>query len=143
MSDAYIIKSHSRVLGTPKRIYAFKNMLDAQLVREIYIHPKQFIYKISPTLHGIRKICVADTIANDIAQHALKMSLEGVHSEEMYYGAQLNGLDLEMIDYVVNKENELFLIGKQLKVNRKIKMDDFRLHFNSIYNKVFDADTTE
>ena len=124
MVDVYVLKHGSCTFGNERKVFAFRNAADAQLVRSCYKVPEQRIMPFSKRVHVFNKLDNVDCIVD--------VQLVSHNIEHLYYQSKINGLDLDIVEKILEKKEKLMILSLQIEledvevtfIDRKLRMEE-------------------
>lgn len=128
-NNIYLLKQHSNVFGNERSIFAFRNILDAQVVRINYKSHMQRILSCSKTIHVFEKHN-GPVLCKD-----LRLSCHDF--ENLLYESSLNSMGLEVIEKIVEKDNRILLLSEAMdpEMYREVTFIDRKLHLDDLFRQ--------
>jgi len=121
-SDVYIIKKNTNYFGNYRRVLAFRNILDAQLVN---VRAAPQVRTIRKNLHACKKRFSEVTEGR----------LAACDVDALWYETNINGLELHIVEKVVERPHNVFLISSSYESDREITFIDKKINIGEIYKE--------
>ena len=128
-SDTFILKHHSYILGKNKKIFAFRKLPDVGLIKKNFVNPSEHnIISVSKKVHYLIK-------SHSIYENQSGAYIEKIDLESFFFKLKANQLDLFLVDYVIEQESKILMIGSS-KIESEDEQDfDTKKHFEYLFNK--------
>lgn len=129
MPNVYVLHHNRLFLGKqPKKIFAFRNVLDAKLLQKNISHNETNITSVCDKVYIIQK----NPTENDM-NYLMMLDLDALNKK-----TKMNGIDVEIIEFIIENKQKMFLVSKKQNVvyERNLELEDFQINLDIIFKKL-------